>query len=76
VIGVSVLPVLARLFENSRASGGSELELGWTAYTPDTYTVATRTALPLAAATVVILGCAGLVRWRQRDGADQGQPVI
>ncbi|WP_316573759.1 hypothetical protein [Nocardia canadensis] len=76
VIGVSVLPVLARLFENSRAGRGSELELGWTAYTPDTYTVATRTALPLAVATVVILGCAGLVRWRQRDGADQGQPVI
>lgn len=72
VIGLSVLPVVARLFENSRATWASDVELGWTAYATDTYAVAPRTELPLAAATAVILGCALLVRWRQRDTADPG----
>ncbi|MEV0063222.1 hypothetical protein [Nocardia sp. NPDC050718] len=74
VIGMSVLPVVARLFENSRATWQSGLEPGWTAYTPDTYAVTTRTELPLAAATVVILGCAALAGWRLRAAADPGRP--
>ncbi|MET9213432.1 MULTISPECIES: hypothetical protein [unclassified Nocardia] len=74
VIGMSVLPVVARLFENSRATWQSDLEPGWTAYTPDTYAVTTRTELPLAAATVVILGCAALAGWRLRATADPGRP--
>ncbi|MEV6218667.1 hypothetical protein [Nocardia sp. NPDC051833] len=72
VVGMSVLPVVARLFENSRATWQSDVEPGWTAYTPDIYAVTTRTELPLAAATVVILGCAALVGWRLRATAEPG----
>lgn len=73
VLGMSVFPVLARLFENSRTrSLAEEWERGWTASVPDTYSVTLHSTLPFAAATVVILGCAVLVVWRQRAMASPG----
>ncbi|WP_280346694.1 hypothetical protein [Nocardia neocaledoniensis] len=71
VIAVSVFPVVARLFENSRVAG--ELDTGWTAYVPDTYSVATDTELPIIAATVVILGCALLAARRRPAPVDTDQ---
>lgn len=71
VIAVSVFPVVARLFENSRAAG--EVDTGWTAYAPDTYAVATATELPIIAATVVIAGCALLAARRRPAPADTDQ---
>ncbi|SFN78872.1 hypothetical protein FEK33_24475 [Nocardia asteroides NBRC 15531] len=66
VVALSVFPVVARLFENGRATWSAGDELGWTAYAPDAYTVGRPGAAPMLAATVVILGCAILVWSRQR----------
>ncbi|MDO3649926.1 hypothetical protein [Nocardia mangyaensis] len=71
VIGLSVVPVLAHSFERRiLMADHGDPEFGWLAMEADTYTVAPGPESAFLAATVTVLGCAAMVRWRRQPVAD------
>ncbi|MFC4376812.1 hypothetical protein ACFO5K_22235 [Nocardia halotolerans] len=76
VLALSVVPVLASLFDSLRSSlsSGTGTSFGWTAYVPDTYSPTLDRKTPTLIAAAVILGCAALVFRHQRSARQQDPP--